>query len=39
MLREGGVTGVFALITAAMVVVIVTLAAFGPDVRGKPLDA
>ena len=39
MLREGGVTGVFALITAAMVVVIVTLAAFGPDVRGKALDA
>jgi putative MFS transporter len=39
MLREGGVTGVFTLITAAMVVVIVTLAAFGPDVRGKPLDA
>jgi MFS transporter, putative metabolite:H+ symporter len=39
MLREAGVNGVFALITAAMVVVIVTLAAFGPDVRGKALDA
>jgi putative MFS transporter len=39
MLREGGVSGVFGLITAAMVVVIVALAAFGPDVRGKPLDA
>jgi putative MFS transporter len=39
MLREGGVAGVFGLITAAMVIVIVTLAVFGPDVRGKPLDA
>src|ERR1700741_3302527 len=39
MLREGGVTGVFGLITAAMVVVIVTLSAFGPDVRGRALDA
>jgi MFS transporter, putative metabolite:H+ symporter len=39
MLREGGVGGVFGLITAAMVVVIVTLAAFGPNVRGRPLDA
>ena len=39
MLRESGVTGVFALITAAMIVVIVTLAAFGPNVRGRPLDA
>jgi putative MFS transporter len=39
MLREGGVGGVFGLITAAMVVVIVTIATFGPDVRGKPLDA
>jgi MFS transporter, putative metabolite:H+ symporter len=39
MLREGGVTGVFALITAAMVVVIVTLSAFGPDVRGRALGA
>src|ERR1700675_4731282 len=38
MLREGGVSGVFGLITAAMVVVIVAVAAFGPDVRGKPLD-
>jgi putative MFS transporter len=39
MLREHGVTGVFGLITAAMVIVIVTLAIFGPNVRGKPLDA
>jgi putative MFS transporter len=39
MLREGGVGGVFSLITAAMVVVIVTLAAFGPNVRGRPLEA
>ena len=38
-LREAGVGGVFALITAAMCVVIVTLGAFGPNVRGKPLDA
>ncbi|WP_291686354.1 MFS transporter [Bradyrhizobium sp.] len=39
MLREGGISGVFGLITAAMVVVIVAIATFGPDVRGKPLDA
>jgi putative MFS transporter len=39
MLREGGISGVFGLITTAMVVVIVTIATFGPDVRGKPLDA
>jgi putative MFS transporter len=39
MLREAGVTGVFGLITVAMIVVIVTMVAFGPDVRGKPLDA
>jgi putative MFS transporter len=38
-LREGGVSGVFGLITSAMIVVIVVIAAFGPDVRGKPLDA
>jgi putative MFS transporter len=38
MLREGGVGGVFGLITAAMVVVIVAMASFGPDVRGKALD-
>jgi putative MFS transporter len=30
---------VFGLITAAMVVVIVAIATFGPNVRGKPLDA
>ena len=39
MLRETGVNGVFGLITAAMVLVIIVLAAFGPNVRGKPLDA
>ncbi len=39
MLREAGVGGVFGLITTAMVVVIVAIAAFGPNVRGKPLDA
>jgi putative MFS transporter len=39
MLRETGVIGVFGLITAAMVVVIVAMAGFGPNVRGKPLDA
>jgi MFS transporter, putative metabolite:H+ symporter len=38
-LRQGGVGGVFALITAAMVVVIIVIAAYGPNVRGKPLDA
>jgi putative MFS transporter len=39
MLRTAGVGGVFGLITTAMVIVIVTMAAFGPHVRGKPLDA
>ena len=39
LLKQAGVTGVFGLITAAMVVVIVTLAVFGPSVRGKPLEA
>jgi MFS transporter, putative metabolite:H+ symporter len=38
-LREGGVSGVFGLITSAMIVVIVAIAAFGPNVRGKPLDS
>jgi len=38
-LREAGVGGVFGLITAAMVIVIVAIAIFGPNVRGKPLDA
>jgi MFS transporter, putative metabolite:H+ symporter len=37
-LREAGVGGVFGLITSAMIVVIITIAAFGPNVRGKPLD-
>jgi putative MFS transporter len=37
-LREAGVGGVFGLITTVMIVVIVTVAAFGPNVRGKPLD-
>jgi MFS transporter, putative metabolite:H+ symporter len=39
MLREGGISGVFGLITAAMILVIIVMAAFGPHVRGKPLDA
>ena len=39
MLREAGVIGVFGLITTAMIIVIVTIASFGPNVRGKPLDA
>src|SRR3954470_2799879 len=39
MLREAGVVGVFGLIRRAMLVVIVAMAAFGPNVRGKPLDA
>ena len=38
-LREAGVGGVFGLITTAMVVVIVAIGTFGPNVRGKPLDA
>ena len=37
-LREAGVVGVFGLITAAMAVVIVAIATWGPNVRGKPLD-
>ncbi len=39
MLREAGVIGVFGLITTAMIIVIITIATFGPNVRGKPLDA
>jgi putative MFS transporter len=39
MLREAGVGGVFGLITTAMVVVIIAIAVWGPNVRGKPLDA
>lgn len=38
-LREAGTVGVFGLITSAMVVVIIAIATFGPNVRGKPLDA
>jgi putative MFS transporter len=38
-LREGGVTAVFGLITAAMLIVVIAMALFGPNVRGKPLDA
>ena len=38
-LREVGVGGVFGLITTAMVIVILTIAIWGPAVRGKPLDA
>ncbi len=39
MLREAGVDGVFGLITSAMIIVIIAIATFGPNVRGKPLDA
>ncbi|QOZ22333.1 MFS transporter [Bradyrhizobium sp. CCBAU 51753] len=39
MLKEAGVGGVFGLITAAMVIVIVAIGIWGPLVRGKPLDA
>jgi putative MFS transporter len=39
MLRVAGVGGVFGLITTAMIIVIITIATFGPNVRGKPLDA
>src|SRR5262245_27159301 len=38
-LREVGIGGVFGVITIAMVIVIVTLSVFGPNVRGRPLDA
>jgi putative MFS transporter len=38
-LREAGVGGVFGLITTAMIIVIIAIATFGPNVRGKPLDA
>ena len=38
MLKQAGVTGVFGLITAAMLIVVVAMALFGPDVRGKALD-
>jgi putative MFS transporter len=39
MLRVGGVSGVFGLIISAMILVIIVVATFGPNVRGKPLDA
>jgi putative MFS transporter len=39
MLRVGGVNGVFGLITSTMILVIIAIATFGPNVRGKPLDA
>jgi MFS transporter, putative metabolite:H+ symporter len=38
-LREAGVGGVFGLITSAMIIVVVAIATFGPNVRGRPLDA
>jgi len=38
MLKEAGVTGVFGLITAAMLIVVIAMALFGPNVRGKALD-
>jgi putative MFS transporter len=39
MLKVGGVGGVFGLITSAMILVLIVIATFGPNVRGKPLDA
>jgi putative MFS transporter len=39
MLLVAGVNGVFGLITMAMILVIIAIATFGPNVRGKPLDA
>jgi putative MFS transporter len=39
MLKEAGVTGVFGLITVAMLIVVIAMALFGPNVRGKALDA
>jgi len=38
MLKIGGGGGVFGLITSAILVILV-IAALGPPVRGKPLDA
>jgi MFS transporter, putative metabolite:H+ symporter len=38
MLKEAGVTGVFGPITAAMLIVVIAMTLFGPNVRGKPLD-
>jgi MFS transporter, putative metabolite:H+ symporter len=38
-LRYGGVSGVFSLITSAMIVVIVVIGAFGPNVLGHALDS
>lgn len=38
MLKEAGVTGVFGLITVAMLIVVIAMALFGPNVRGKALD-
>ncbi len=39
MLKSAGVGGVFGLITAAMIIVIVAIGIWGPNVRGRPLDA
>ncbi|MBR0935130.1 MFS transporter [Bradyrhizobium jicamae] len=39
MLKQAGVAGVFGLITAAMVIVVVAIGIWGPAVRGRPLDA
>jgi putative MFS transporter len=38
MLKEAGVIGVFGLITVAMLIVVIAMALFGPNVRGKALD-
>jgi MFS transporter, putative metabolite:H+ symporter len=37
-LRHGGVSGVFSLITSAMIIVIIVIATFGPNVLGQALD-
>ena len=39
MLKVGGVGGVFGLITSAMILVIIVIGTFSPNVRGRPLDA
>ncbi|MDE2363628.1 MAG: MFS transporter [Hyphomicrobiales bacterium] len=39
MLKSTGVVGVFGLITLAMAIVILSIGAFGPNVRNRQLDA
>ena len=38
MLKEAGVTGVFGLTAAAMLIVVIAMTLLGPNVRSKPLD-